>query len=136
MNETLSDTLDIQAKIQARNERREAIKLGKYYIKREKEIIRELEKAKNILGHRFSYKRQHDSMYYFYFNYSLNTSSGNLVFYVCPESPIYTPINKVNLDITSYMNNYKYDFDHLNNIKLKDLSNKIVEAINLAVNDF
>jgi len=136
MNETLSDTLDIQAKIQARNEKREAIKLRKYYIKREKEIIRELEKAKNILGHRFSYKRQHDSMYYFYFDCSLNTSSNNLVFYVCPETPMYTPIKEIKLDITSYMNYYRYDFDYLNNIKLKDLSNKIVEAINLAVNDF
>ena len=136
MKDTLSDTLDVQAKIQARDERKEAIRQEKYYIKREKEIIRELEKAKNILGHRFSYKKEHTSMYYFYFDYSLNTSSRNLVFYVCPESPIYMPINKVNLDITSYMNNYKYEFEYLENIKLKDLSNKIIEAINLAVNDF
>ena len=136
MNETLSDTLDIQAKIQAENERKEFIRKQKYYIKREKQIIQELKKAKNILGHRFSYKREHDSMYYFYFDCSLNGSGNNLIFYVCPESPMYTPIKQINLDITSYMNNYRYDFNYLENIKLKDLSNKIVEAINLAVNDF
>ncbi len=136
MNETLSDTLDIQAEIKDRNEKREAIKYDKYYKKLDKYIIKEFEKSKTILGHRFSYKKQHEQMYYFYFDCSIDRCSHNLVFYVCPDTKVHTSMKEVNLNITSYINNYKYDYNYLDNIKLKNLSKKIVDCINLAVNNF
>ncbi len=137
MIETLSDTLDIQAKIKKEMKKKEAIKYNKYYKKLEKFIVKELEKTKKILGNRFSYKKQHNTMYYFYFDISIDELTNNLVFYFCPDSEKYTiPIKQVLLDITSYMNSYRYKYDYLNDIKLKDLSGKIVDSINLVVNDF
>lgn len=136
MNETLSDRLDTVKRINEINEEKEQIKYEKYYNKFEKYIIKEFKKAQKILGHRFSYKKQHERMYYFYFDINTTgSSSNNLVFYVCPESEKYTPLKEVYLEITSYCNHLiNYDHDFFNNVQFKNFHKKIVEAIELAIN--
>lgn len=83
---TLSTIIDNIEKKQEEAKLKEKERIKKLDSTIEKTIIRHFEAAKQIIGHRFSMKKQHSTMYYFYFGGLDNWNA------------VYVVLKKLNLD--------------------------------------
>ena len=126
MIETLSDTLDLQEKLEQEKEQKEVQRILKLDKKIDKLVIKQFNKARVILGHRLSMDKSHSNYFHFYFEVY---KSVYLRCSIDKHETINDPLWNFdqNCSLAKVSHNFKYFHKK---IKTNEISKVIIEIIN------
>ena len=129
MIETLSDTLDITEKIEIKNEKKQRKQEKAITKKIDKLIMKEFNKAKDILGHRLEIEKSNGNYYKFWFKTLQGYIGCNIYKHEIIKDFTWT-VSQYSpnvCDAYRYFRHFKYSSQK---IKTKEISKMIIEFVN------
>ena len=128
---TLSSKLDKMFEEKKKEEKRELIQHNKIGNQIEREVRRQFEAAKEIVGYRLTMTQNHEKMYEFYFCWD-NKESYYWSFYIHSSNHVIDTYWEINIHDAAYLRLSYAELVPLRKpIQTKDLKNRIVHFVNL-----